>query len=186
MHPIHTRFRGQLASCRIMLLLAAAAAAFSALPAHAENTVAITPGMSQTAAPVVYSDGKSNTYALNAQENKLTAVHFWATWCAPCVGELPEIDAAQNAYGGKGFKVLALSLDSNTSADKPAAFMAQHGITHLKPLIDFSQASFKAAHAPGLPTTVFIDTTGKEVGRAEGPVDWKSKETQAFIERYAH
>src|SRR5438046_1874024 len=64
----------------------------------------------------------------------LTAVHLWATWCVPCLKELPEVDATASAYKNKDFHVTAISLDTDMA--KVEKFFADKGIKTLTPAID--------------------------------------------------
>lgn len=137
------------------------------------------------ASPMVFSDAQGSMHPLNPQANKLTIVHFWATWCAPCIAELPGVDKAQAAYGDQNVRIVALSLDGNDGIPKVKQFFADYKIAHLTPYVDFGMASFKAARSNGLPLTLFIDSSGNEIARAEGPLDWKSKEVKEFIEKQA-
>src|SRR5690348_15857080 len=98
---VNTGFSGILASCIAALCVALPAAAQNAAPLKAETP--------KPAITVTYKDEHGAAYALDAKAAKLTAVHFWATWCVPCVAELPEVDATQVAYKDKGLQVVALS-----------------------------------------------------------------------------
>lgn len=155
------------------------AALLTALPAAAQNSAPLKPENAQPAIAVTWKDAQGAAHALDAKAAKLTAVHFWATWCVPCVGELPEVDATQAAYKDKGLHIVALSLDTNM--DKVKKFFADHKITNLQPNLDPNAGTFQNSKSPGLPTTLFIDAQGNEIARAEGPLDWKT-EGKAFIE----
>ncbi len=111
--------------------------------------------------------------------HRLTAVHFWAIWCVPCLAELPELDATAAAYKDKGFHVVALSLD--TDIRKVESFFTGKAITTLQPLIDANNAAFLAAKLRGLPGTLFFNADGELIARADGPLDWRAKATQDFI-----
>jgi len=113
---------------------------------------------------------------------KLTAVHFWATWCVPCVAEVPEADAAQIKYGDKGLKILAISMDG--SIDKVKQFYDKHAIQALVPILDNGTTAFNALKPRGLPTTIFFDKEGKEIARAEGPIHWLESPNKEFIESH--
>ena len=155
-----------------------------AATAIADDTVRLDTGSPKTAQPVLFKDEKGDLHPLNPQHRKLTAVHFWATWCVPCIAELPEVEATQWAYGGKDFEIVAISLDGDSNMPKVKQFFADHKIEHLIPYLDFGNASFKGTGAKGLPATVFIDTMGKEIARADGPLDWKNPETIDFIKSH--
>ncbi|HWV12946.1 MAG TPA: TlpA disulfide reductase family protein [Sphingobium sp.] len=108
-------------------------------------------------------------------------VNLWATWCAPCVAEMPTLDAVAKAYAPKGLAVLTISQDSQgESAVKP--FLAKHPLPNLKSFID-PENQFGFHYATGmLPTTVLYDREGKEMLRVVGAMDWNSKEARDLIE----
>lgn len=164
------RFSALLASC----LLAVNAFAADTAPLDMESP--------KPAPTIIFKGADSASQTLDPAKARLTAVHFWATWCVPCVGELPEVDAAAKAYKDKGLRVVAISLDS--SLEKVPPFFAAHHITALTPAMDVNMSSFMAAHLAGLPGTIFIDKDGKEIARARGPLDWKSKQVTNFIESH--
>ena len=124
-------------------------------------------------------DGKDAT--LQDFAGKPLLVNLWATWCAPCIAEMPTLDAVAKAYGAKGLAVLTISQDSQgESVVKP--FFAKHDLPHLKSFID-PENQFGFHYATGmLPTTVLYDRGGKEMLRVIGAMDWNSKEGRNLIE----
>lgn len=124
-------------------------------------------------------DGKDAT--LQDFAGKPLLVNLWATWCAPCIAEMPTLDAVAKAYGAKGLAVLTISQDSQgESVVKP--FFAKHALPHLKSFID-PENQFGFHYATGmLPTTVLYDREGKEMLRVIGAMDWNSKEGRDLIE----
>ncbi|MDE3015398.1 MAG: TlpA family protein disulfide reductase [Pseudomonadota bacterium] len=150
-----------------------------AAAAYASDTVSLAVESPKPAPALVFKSADGAFHPLNPGKDKLTAVHFWATWCVPCLAELPQVDAAAKAYGGQGFRVVAISLDNDIG--KVAPFFAARHITQLVPYADMGTASFVAAHLQGLPGTLFIDKNGREIARAEGPLDWKSAQVTGFI-----
>jgi thiol-disulfide isomerase/thioredoxin len=104
-------------------------------------------------------------------KGKPLLVNLWASWCAPCVKELPTIDRL--ARSGK-VQVLAVSQDDGPHASV-VAFLQAHGVTTLKPYQDPKMA-LSAALGPDtvLPTSILFDADGKEVWRYVGDLDWTS------------
>ena len=130
---------------------------------------------------ITYSDENGKTQTLETKGYKLTALHFWATWCVPCVKELPQINSMQKKYKSKGFRVVALSLD-NKNVEKVQKFFKDNKINNLDILFDSNLAAFQQLKIKGLPTTIFIDQSGNAVGTAEGYLNWKSKKVKEFVE----
>lgn len=108
-------------------------------------------------------------------------VNLWATWCAPCVAEMPTLDTIARDYGPKGLAVFTISQDTQ---GKGAAgpFFAKHPLPHLKAWTD-PENQFGFHYATGLlPTTVIYDAQGKEMVRVIGSLDWNGKEARALID----
>jgi thiol-disulfide isomerase/thioredoxin len=126
-------------------------------------------------------DGKS--ISLADFRGRLVLVNFWATWCSPCVAEMPSLDRLQAALSAEGLTVLTLSEDRNPAVIPP--FFKQHGLKHLPQAHDPAGRLSRAFGIRGLPTTILIDREGREVGRIEGPAEWDSPEAQALVRHYA-
>jgi len=114
---------------------------------------------------------------------RTVVINLWATWCAPCVKEMPALDALQAKLGGERFTVLALSID-RSGARIVEPFLAKLALPVLPVYLDPPNASGKAFTVRGIPTTVLIDAEGREVGRMEGAADWASEEAVALIRFY--
>ena len=106
--------------------------------------------------------------ALASFRGKPVVLNFWATWCAPCVAELPELDRL--AAGG-AVTVLAVSADRGGAA-RVKPFLAQHPLTHATVLLDPGSDAVHAVQVAGFPTTLIIDAQGRLRGRLEGPAAW--------------
>lgn len=158
---------------RFYSLLASAITALCVLNPHIASA--------EKAPLIQYVNANETMITLNPGEAKLTAVHFWATWCTPCVAELPEVDAAQQTYGKAGLKVVAISMDGNLK--KVTDFYKKHNINALDALDDYKAVSFNNLKLLGLPTTVFIDAKGEIIGRVDGPMHWNESPNKEFIEK---
>ena len=167
-----------MASCRIALALILAATA-----ANAGDSLLIVPHPPKKLPPLIFHDELNMQHRIDASQEKLVVVHFWATWCVPCVKELPQVDQAMGKYRGKGLKVVAISLDGNNMG-KVKKFFKENHITYLTPMLDTDMMSFQMSLSPGLPTTIFVNRKGQEFARVEGPLDWNSAETTKFIESH--
>lgn len=108
-------------------------------------------------------------------------VNLWATWCAPCVAEMPTLDRIAATHGPKGLAVLTISQD-NQGAKAVTPFFQKHDLPHLKGWTD-PENQFGFDYATGLlPTTVIYDAQGKEMVRVIGAMDWEGAEARALID----
>lgn len=127
-----------------------------------------------------FQDG-SGTASLDGFKGKVILVNFWATWCAPCVKELPSLDALEKKLGGKDFQVVAIAADPR-GADKAADFLAKLGVRNLG---HYADPTLRLASAVGgatvLPLTILYDRDGREIGRLRGDADWTSAEAERLI-----
>ncbi|MFC3231400.1 TlpA disulfide reductase family protein [Marinibaculum pumilum] len=113
-------------------------------------------------------------------QGKVVLLNFWATWCAPCVREMPSLDRLQAELGGEDFEVLAVSVDRGglkTAGD----FLRKHEIVNLQTASDPRMAMFRALGGKVMPTTLLIGADGKILGRLEGPAEWDSPEAKALV-----
>ena len=127
-------------------------------------------------------DGQPTTLA--ALKGKTLLVNLWATWCAPCLKEMPSLDALQNEMGGPDFAVVAINIDTR-NLDKPKTWLADNRITALPYYGDPQAATFQALRAAhkveGMPVSLIVDKAGCELGIIQGPADWASSEAKALM-----
>jgi len=107
-------------------------------------------------------------------------LNFWATWCAPCVKEMPSLDKLQAEMGKDKFVVLPLSLDG-PSKPKVAPFYADRKLANLGIYFDKGKKALGALDISVLPTSVLVDPEGREIGRMEGDADWDKPEAIALM-----
>ena len=125
--------------------------------------------------------GEAQKAGLARFEGEVLVVNFWATWCAPCRREMPLFDALQARYADAPVRVLALALDRG-SADKPRKFLDKLNVQHLTQAHDPSYASARALGLIGLPTTLVLDASGREIGRLAGEAEWNSPAVHAILD----
>ena len=109
-------------------------------------------------------------------------VNLWATWCAPCVREMPSLDRLQAKLGDR-LTVLAVSQDRG-GAQVVDPFLAKLSLAALHIYLDPKAALGKGLGARGLPTTFLVDGEGRLRAQLEGAAEWDSPGMLAVLERY--
>ncbi|NQV45310.1 MAG: TlpA family protein disulfide reductase [Rhodospirillales bacterium] len=107
-------------------------------------------------------------------------INFWATWCPPCVAEMPSLDRLKAILDDSGIDVLAINEDRD-GATMALKFYEANGITNLDVLIDRKMALVKAAEVTGLPTTLLVDADGNEIAAVIGETEWDSPDVVALV-----
>ena len=111
---------------------------------------------------------------------RVVLFNVWATWCPTCRRELPTLDRLQKKLGGKGFEVVALSIDRD-GAEAIAPFFRDVGIKNLLIYFERRGSVLGKYVIVGLPTTLVIDREGREIGRATGAADWDTPEIAGVL-----
>lgn len=126
-----------------------------------------------------FADPSGKTLKLADLRGKPVLVNLWATWCGPCVTEMPMLDALAAKYDGR-LRVLTVSQDMN-AAEKVRAFYAERKFARLEPWLDPENNLGFHYNTGLLPTTVLYDGQGREVWRMIGAHDWSSARTDAML-----
>ena len=129
---------------------------------------------------LAFTDAEDKPLTLAAYKGKTVLLNFWATWCAPCVKEMPSLDRLQAEMGKERFVVLPLSLDG-PSRPKVAPFFADRKLANLGIYFDKGKKVLGALDVSVLPTSILIDSQGRELGRLEGDADWDKPEALALM-----
>ena len=124
-------------------------------------------------------DPAGQTLNTSALQGKPVLVNLWATWCAPCVVEMPMLDDLADNLGGD-MRVLTVSQDLQ-GAEKVEPFFAKMKFRNLQPWLDPDNALGFAVGGGVLPTTVLYDAQGQEVWRVVGEYDWSTAEAEEAI-----
>ncbi len=138
-------------------------------------------------ADLAFIDADGNDRTLADFAGKKLLVNFWATWCAPCREEMPDLDALQSRYGGDDFEVVAISLDMGSDGPTAARlFLDEIGADNLALYADPSYKVFERlrneAVTLGLPATVLLDGAACEISVLQGPAHWDSEDGNRVIE----
>ena len=116
-------------------------------------------------------------------KGQVLLVNFWATWCAPCVEEMPSLERLHQALAAEGFAVLAISQDRG-GASVVAPFLERLDLQQLPIYLDSKGVLARAVALKGLPTSFLIDREGRVLAGLVCPAQWDSPEAMDFIRHY--
>jgi thiol-disulfide isomerase/thioredoxin len=136
------------------------------------------------AAPAMsWHDGEGGVVSLKDFRGKVVLLNIWATWCAPCIRELPSLNALQARLGGTDFTVVALNIDRG---GVPAArrLADRLKLDRLAIYVDPKNTVPRAVSLKIVPTTMLYDSRGRELGRLEGTSEWNAPEAVALIKYF--
>ncbi len=128
---------------------------------------------------LAFKDAQGLDVRLTDFRGKTVLLNVWATWCAPCVAEIPSLDALQAEHGKNSFVVIAVSMDRHI--DDAASFYKKTGIENLALYIDPTFSISAKVGVQGLPISIFYTPNGQEIARIPGEVDWQSAEVNALL-----
>jgi thiol-disulfide isomerase/thioredoxin len=134
------------------------------------------------AATTPFVDADGATHALADFHGQVLVVNFWATWCEPCVREMPTLDALQAQLGSDRFHVIVIDQDRE-GVKAAGPFLESRGLRDLTLYAEPALHFVKDAGLRGLPTSLVIDREGREVARLEGTATWDSPEMIAELRR---
>ena len=127
-----------------------------------------------------FQDGSGKPLTLADWKGRVVLLNLWATWCAPCRKEMPDLSKLEKELGSDQFEVVAISVDRK-GAEASSAFLKETGADNLKLYVEPSTKIVNDLQSAGLPATLLIDRQGRELGRILGPADWASPEAQDII-----
>lgn len=128
-----------------------------------------------------FLDAAGKELTLARFKGKPILVNLWATWCAPCVAEMPQLDRIAASYAKSGLQVIPISQDT-MELEKVVAFFNAKGFRTMKPWLDRENA-FGFGYGGGvLPMSVLYSSQGTEIARIIGAPDWEGAEMRALIE----
>jgi thiol-disulfide isomerase/thioredoxin len=113
-------------------------------------------------------------------QGQYVLLNFWATWCAPCRKEMPQLSALQAEFGGENFQVVTIA----TGRNPPPAmkkFFGDIGVSNLPLHRDPKQQLARQMGVFGLPGIILLNPEGEEIGRLTGPAEWDSDSARAIV-----
>lgn len=127
-----------------------------------------------------FHDADGRDIRLGDLKGQVTLVNFWATWCAPCIKEMPSLSRLQATLGSEDFQIAVVSIDRE-GFEVTEPFLANLGVQNLTSYLDRSTRLTIEVGAIGLPTTILLNRNGEIVGRTIGPANWDSKDAKRLI-----
>ncbi len=142
---------------------------------------ALTPDPAPKPIPAVtFLDSQGKPASLAQFKGRVIILNMWATWCAPCVRELPALGRLAAALGPGKVTVVTVNASHDTAA-QTAAFLKAHGASDLPAYRDPDLSLLTGFGSQGLPFSVLIDANGREFARASGPMQWDDPKAIAYF-----
>ncbi len=134
------------------------------------------------AAPDIgFTDATGRPLKLADFRGRYVLVNLWATWCGPCINELPELARLQKELPQDRITVVPVDVLEKLDAAKLGEFLKMHQADGLPVYIDNDRATQRGFIANELPLTVLIDAEGREVARAAGGQKWDDPASAAYL-----
>jgi thiol-disulfide isomerase/thioredoxin len=129
---------------------------------------------------IKFIDDQNNLHSLSDYKGKVVLLNFWATWCAPCVSEMPTLAKLAKSMEDK-VDIIPISVDYK-GADAVKKFYEEQDITTLPIFVDNKGKAFKELKLQVLPVTYIIDRKGMIIAKVMGELDWDSKEVHEYLQ----
>ena len=122
-------------------------------------------------------DGKK--YVFSSKTNKTLIINFWATWCAPCIKEIPELIELKKKLNNE-IEILFVSVDQNATKIVPK-FLKKNNLSDIKVFNDQTLNISQGLDVTVMPTSIVIDKNFEEISRVIGYIDWLNEESISFV-----
>lgn len=128
---------------------------------------------------ITFRDSKGETISLAELRGKVVFLNFWATWCPPCIAEMPSINNLKQKYNTNK-EIVFMMIDADGDFQKSLSFMRKHNydLPVYSSITQIPESIFKSS----LPTTVILDKHGRLVFKHEGSADYESPKIKKFID----
>ena len=139
----------------------------------------IRPSRQKLADDFVLPMADKTTFRLRDHQGKVVLVNFWATWCPPCLAEMPAMERLWQQHRDSGFVMVAVSVDADPT--KVAPFVAEHKLTF--PIVLDPRMQVAGAYGVrALPSSFLVDRVGNLAGLAIGPRAWDNDASHSLVE----
>ena len=139
------------------------------------------PRLGQPLADFTLPDLQGRLVQLAALRGKVVFINVWATWCPPCIEEMPTMQRLYERLHNRGLEILAISIDA-LGAQVVAPFMQKYQLT-FPALLDSQDRMAHLYHTKGVPESFIVDKQGLLVDKVIGPRDWSHPQIIAMFER---
>lgn len=132
-----------------------------------------------------FLNAQNEAVTLKSFAGKALLVNFWATWCTPCVREMPDLNKLSAELGGKDFEVIAIASGQQVGKN-PDVFLKEHQLDALDLYQDPHASLMSLFETQTLPTTLIVDKDGRIRGGVMGAINWNSDEVKAVLAHLMH
>jgi len=132
--------------------------------------------------PFVYLKDLESEAAVHDLKGQWTLLNLWATWCAPCLTELPSLQKLHDAYSDDGFQVVAISLDIVQDPIEIQAAVKSYKLGDIALNWDSQGEIFRTLPQGGIPISYILDPEGNVFAQFKGDTDWSSPDAHAFVD----
>ena len=132
-----------------------------------------------------FKDVEGNTVNLSVYHGKMVLVDVWATWCEPCIRNLPAVKALQEGYNKEGSDIQVISIALDQNARRVTKFIEKHNFQGFHTWHDPEQKLSETLPLDVIPSFFVLDGHGRTVGFVRGFVDWSGEGVPAYLEALA-
>ena len=130
-----------------------------------------------------WKNAKGEILSLNDFKGKVVLLNFWATWCLPCIKELPSMERLQTKFKADDFAIIAISLDRGGKS-VAARLLKRLKLNKLTLYVDKENKSAQTLGVQFMPTTFIFDRKNRKLGKLQGGVEWDSKNAVSLIKYF--
>ena len=129
-----------------------------------------------------FTDKNGANHTITEFKGKVVIVNMWATWCPPCIREMPSLGRLRKLYAPKDLEILAISTDKKADISKAEKKLGDLTTGSLPFYSDATMNFASSVNVAGFPTTIIYDRQGKEIARLSGTAQWDSQDVKDLID----